>query len=140
MRTTLLVLIAAALSMSAGCKNDENTQNPFAVRPSFLTGEPTRTDYDGVNSGLVTGSAKDLVSLLAFAAPAGDPTPATLRTLQIQSSYFGLIDLSPGGGFGTYFGILDPRANKGTEYIAGGWAILAPIRTGPGSGHRVPGD
>lgn len=117
MRTTLVVLmVASALSTFWGCSNNDNG-NPFAVRPSFLTAEPTRTDYDGGSSGLVSGSAADLPSLLTFVAPAGDPSPATLRTLQIQSSYFGLIDLSPGGGFGTYFGILDPRANKGTEYI-----------------------
>ncbi len=113
------IALVALLSLLAGCRGGGgDNDNPFAARPSFLLAEPTRIDYDGVSAGLVTGSAKDLPSLIAFAAPAGDPTPATLRTLQIQSSYFGLIDLSPGGGFGTYFGKLDARANKGSEYIA----------------------
>ncbi|HET9157583.1 MAG TPA: 3-hydroxybutyrate oligomer hydrolase family protein, partial [Myxococcaceae bacterium] len=119
MRTRVLLALAlTATVLGTACSNDEsNNQNPWAVRPTFLTGEPTRTDYNGADAGLVTGNAADLISLLAYTPPLGDPTPATLRTLQIQSSYFGLFDLSAGGGFGTYFGILDPRANKGTEYI-----------------------
>src|SRR5215469_10829101 len=119
MRTRVLLPLAlSAAVLGAACSNDENNnQNPYAVRPTFLTGEPTRTDYNGADAGLVTGNAADLPSLIAYAPPFGDPTPQTLRTLQIQSSYFGLLDLSAGGGFGTYFGVLDPRANKGTEYI-----------------------
>ena len=99
----------------AGCGG---SSHDYASRPSFLTAEPVRTDYDGAAAGLVTGNATDLPALIAYAAPAGDPTPATLRTLQIQASYFGLLDLSPGGGFGTYFGTLDARANRGSEYVA----------------------
>ncbi len=117
--------VSAALAMVAGCNGHDDggatmppATNVYAVRPAFLLAEPTRIDYDGVSAGLVSGNANDLPSLLAYAAPAGDPTPATLRTLQIQNSYFGLDDLSAGGGFGTYFGKLDARANKGTEYIA----------------------
>src|SRR5262249_1836608 len=118
MRPGLLLPVAlTAAVLATACKNDEDNENPYAVRPSFLTGEPTRTDYNGADAGLVTGTPAHLPSLIVCIPRAADPTPATLRTLQIQSSYFGLLDLSPGGGFGTFFGTLDPRANKGSEYI-----------------------
>ena len=110
-------LVLTALVSACGGTSDEPV-NTYAARPAFITAEPTKTDYDGTGAGLVTGNARDLASLLAYAAPAGDPSPATLRTLQIQASYFGLDDLSAGGGFGVYFGILDPRSNKGSEYLA----------------------
>ena len=110
-------LVPMALLSACGGSSDEPV-NIYAARPAFITAEPNKADYDGTGTGLVTGNAHDLASLLAYAAPAGDPSPATLRTLQIQASYFGLDDLSAGGGFGVYFGILDPRANKGSEYLA----------------------
>ena len=119
-----VALIGAAFALG-GCGGSDD-DNHFADRPSYLVGTPTATSYDGVSAGLHTGQATSLFGLLGYAAPAGaDPTPAVLRTLQIQASYFGLLDLSAGGGFGTYFGTLDPRGNKGTEYVA---------LTGDGSG------
>jgi hydroxybutyrate-dimer hydrolase len=118
MRRILLTGLVAVALLAACGGSGYDAVNSFATRPTFLAAEPARTDYDGVTAGLVSGNAKDLPSLLTYAAPTGDPTPPTLRTLQIQASYFGLDDLSAGGGFGVYFGILDPRANKGSEYIA----------------------
>lgn len=118
MRKMLIAGLVPTAFLAACGGSDDNPANSFAVRPAFLTAEPVRTDYDGVTAGLVSGNAKDLPALLTYAAPAGDPAPATLRTLQIQASYFGLDDLSAGGGFGVYFGILDARANKGAEYVA----------------------
>ena len=116
-------LLGAALAL-AGCGGSDDS-NVYAERPSYLVGTPTATTYDGVSAGLHTGQATSLAGLLGYAAPAGDPTPAVLRTLQIQASYFGLLDLSAGGGFGTFFGNLDPRGNRGIEYVAA---------TGDGSG------
>ena len=117
MRDSLKVLVlAASMSVLAGCGSDGNR---YASRPSFLVAEPTRTDYDGVTAGLLTGAAPDLPSLLKYTAPSGaDPTPAVLRTLQISASYAGLLDVSAAGGFGTYFGKIDALANQGTEYLA----------------------
>ncbi len=117
MRDSLKALVlAASMSVLAGCGSDGNR---YASRPSFLVAEPTRTDYDGITAGLLTGAAPDLPSLLKYTAPSGaDPTPAVLRTLQISASYAGLLDLSAAGGFGTYFGKLDALANQGTEYLA----------------------
>jgi hydroxybutyrate-dimer hydrolase len=110
----LIALVLAA--PIAGCGGSDNR---YASRPAFLAAEPSRTDYDGVTAGLLTGAAADLPSLLKYAPPAGaDPTPAALRTLQISGSYLGLLDVSAGGGFGTYFGKLDTLANQGTEYLA----------------------
>jgi hydroxybutyrate-dimer hydrolase len=117
MRDTPLIalVLGASMSVLAGCGRD----NPYASRPAFLLAEPSRTDYDGVTAGLVTGAAPDLPSLLAYAAPSGaDPTPPVLRTLQIRGSYVGLLDVSTAGGFGTYFGKIAALANRGSEYLA----------------------
>ena len=125
-------LVGATFAL-AGCGGSDGS-NHFADRPNYVVGTPTSTTYDGVTAGLQTGQATSLAALLGYAAPAGaDPTPAVLRTLQIQASYFGLIDLSAGGGFGSFFGTLEPRGNKGTEVV---------VVTGDGSGkeyfHRPP--
>ena len=79
MRNSLKALVlAASMSVLAGCGSDGNR---YASRPSFLVAEPTRTDYDGITAGLLTGAAPDLPSLLKYTAPSGaDPTPAVLRT------------------------------------------------------------
>ncbi|MCR5868539.1 D-(-)-3-hydroxybutyrate oligomer hydrolase [Aquincola sp. J276] len=118
MRKTLLAGLVPVVLLPACGGSDDAPSNAYAQRPAFLAAEPRRIDFDGRTAGLVTGNAADLPALLAYAAPAGEPTAATLRTLQIHASYAGLDDLSAGGGFGVYFGVLDPRANQGSEYIA----------------------
>src|SRR4051812_29123660 len=71
-----------------------------------------------MTASLHTGSATTLLGMLVFTVPAGtEPTPEALRTLQIKGSYAGLLDLSPGGGFGGEFGTLRSEANKGVEYV-----------------------
>lgn len=110
------VAFAAPLVLLAACGGGD-TPNAYKSRPDFLAAEPTRTDYDGVSNGLLTGKAASLTALLGFKLPAA-PSAADLRTLAIQTSYTGLLDVSPEGGFGTYYGKLSPAANKGSEYVA----------------------
>ncbi|CAN5391373.1 D-(-)-3-hydroxybutyrate oligomer hydrolase [soil metagenome] len=121
MRAIRVATVATVLvSVMGGCGGgSSSTPNQYAQKPNFLTGEPTRVDYDGVTEGLLTGKTTSLAALTAFKISAGsNPTAADLRTLRIQQSYAGFLDLSPAGGFGTYYGILDSRANKGVEYSA----------------------
>ncbi len=108
--------LAACGFLLASCGGGSDG-NPYAARPTFLVGEPQRTDYDGVTNGLLTGKAGSLQALVTYALPAA-PTAADLRTAALQSSYTGLLDVTPAGGFGTYYGKLTAGANAGAEYIA----------------------
>lgn len=108
--------LAAALPVLTSCGGGE-AANPYAQRPEFLAAEPQRSDYDGVTAGLLTGQTGSLQELLAFTLPV-NPSPAQLRTLAIQTSYTGLLDVTAAGGFGSYFGTVTPAANKGSEYVA----------------------
>lgn len=108
------IALAAPLILLAACGGSE-APNAYRQRPDFLVGEPTRIDYDGVNNGLLTGKTTSLAALLAFNLPV-TPSAADWRTLAIQTSYTGLLDVSADGGFGTYYGKLTPAANKGSEY------------------------
>ncbi len=113
---------AAAASLCtlllAGCGgSNDSPATPYKLRPSFLLADPQRVDYDGTSQGLLTGTAGSLNALLSFKLPP-QPTVAELRTLAIQTSYTGLLDVSAAGGFGSYYGKILPAANKGSEYTA----------------------
>ncbi|MBT9492873.1 MAG: D-(-)-3-hydroxybutyrate oligomer hydrolase, partial [Paucibacter sp.] len=127
-RKSLLAATASlALLMLAACGSSDNEDSPppapidpaaaFKVKPDFLRVEPVRVDYDGASNGLLTGKAASLTDLLSFKLPAS-PTAADLRTLAIQTSYTGLLDVTPAGGFGSYYGRISAAANKGSEYVA----------------------
>lgn len=107
--------LAAALVLAACGGGD--SPNPYRAKPAFLAAEPVRTDYDGTTNGLLTGKTPSLAALIAYVPPAA-PTAADLRTLAIQSSYTGLLDVSAAGGFGTYYGTISSAGNKGSEYVA----------------------
>ena len=99
--------------------DDGPSAKSLARLPAFLRDEPVRITYDGRNGFLHTGLAPDVASLIAYAAPPGAaPSPAVLRTLQIKGSYAGLVDLTPAGGFGVYYGTISEKANLGDEYFA----------------------
>jgi hydroxybutyrate-dimer hydrolase len=105
------------LTLLTACNGGGDGGNPWRERPAFLAAEPVRTDYDGTTQGLLTGKAASLTDLVTWRAPA-TPGAADLRTLALQTSYTGLLDTTPAGGFGTYYGRLSPAANQGTEYVA----------------------
>jgi hydroxybutyrate-dimer hydrolase len=115
---SLLAFSGLGISYAGDQTGDGLGAKNFTSRPAFLAGEPLKKTYDGVTAGLHTGSATTLLGMLTFTVPAGtEPSPEALRTLQIKGSYAGLIDLSPGGGFGGEFGTLTANANKGVEYV-----------------------
>jgi hydroxybutyrate-dimer hydrolase len=115
------ILGGTSISNAADRDDDrDDSKKDYSSRPSLLRGEPVHKAYDGLTTGyLHTGDAAGMAALIGFTVPAGTaPSPSALRTLQIKGSYLGLADLSPGGGFGTYFGTIDLRANRGDEYTA----------------------
>lgn len=76
-------------------------------RPAFIQGAPVVTHYDGVTDDLLTaGLGKTgLGSAVApgFADPL-NPTTAELRRSAVYNNYRALVDPTPGGGFGTFYG------------------------------------
>ncbi|MDB5758510.1 MAG: D-(-)-3-hydroxybutyrate oligomer hydrolase [Burkholderia sp.] len=116
---TLLAFAGIGAAYAGDQTGDRLGSRDFSSRPAFLTGEWARVEYNGVTAGLHTGSAITLLGTITYTLPVGaEPTPETLRTLQIKGSYAGLIDLTPGGGFygGFGFGAISAAANKGVEY------------------------
>ncbi len=77
-----------------------------AVRPSFLVGAISSTNYDGVSDDLLTGGL-GLTGLLAQAPayrnPAA-PSRSQLRRNAIHASFRQHLDTSPEGGFGILYG------------------------------------
>jgi hydroxybutyrate-dimer hydrolase len=103
----LRAAIATALGVlpaSAGAANFGNV--PFAEMGNLSNTNVRCADYDGIKDDLLTaGLGKNG---LAGGAPAiadpANPTPAELRRLAIYSNYRALVDISPGGGYGTLYG------------------------------------
>ena len=105
------------LLAACGGSDSSNPADAFKARPAFLLAEPGRIDYDGTSNGLLTGRAGSLAALISYKLPA-NPAAADLRTLAIQTSYTGLLDVTAAGGFGSYYGKVTDAANRGSEYVA----------------------
>ena len=105
------------LLAACGGSDGSNPADAFKARPAFLLAEPSRIDYDGTSNGLLTGTAGSLAALISYKLPA-NPAAADLRTLAIQTSYTGLLDVTAAGGFGSYYGKVTAAANRGSEYVA----------------------
>lgn len=115
-----VLALAVPSLLLAACSGGDSVPTEVTtarVRPDFLMGEPTRTDYDGETNGLLTGKAASLSALMSYQLPA-TPSAADLRTAAIQTSYTGLLDVTPAGGFGTYYGKISAAGNRGSEYVA----------------------
>ena len=90
---------------------------PFTTRLAIVPGSVVTTTYDGVTNDLLTaglgaaGIASDL-------PPTISPTPTAedLRRLAVYTNYRALIDTTPGGGYGTFYG---PSAPISGAPIAG---------------------
>jgi len=101
----------------------------FNRKPGFVTGEVLKTDYDGITDDLLTaglGKTGLAGALPPFADPAA-PTAAELRRAAIYNSYRAIVDMTPGGGYGSLYGpnvdadgAVTPGEGKiaGTEYLA----------------------
>ena len=99
------------------------------------------THYDGVTNDLLTAGLSK--TGLARAPPPGfadplAPTAAELRRAAIYNNYRALIDLDPGGGYGTLYGpnvTVDGTATTGEGKIAGDEyiAFARPTATAAGT-------
>ncbi|HEX5305262.1 MAG TPA: 3-hydroxybutyrate oligomer hydrolase family protein, partial [Dyella sp.] len=101
-RTLCLPLLALAVS---ACTTPPSRQEPAMSRPDFLAGDVRVTDHrdhdDLLSAGLGLGG------LAGAPSPITDPphpTPAELRRRAIQTSWKGIADLGPLGGYGTVYG------------------------------------
>ncbi len=72
-------------------------------RPGFLAGEIRRRVCDGVSDDLLTAGL-GLSGLTGPPPPADPPTVDNLRRRAFYTNYRGLLDVTPGGGFGRFFG------------------------------------
>ncbi|HRP95132.1 MAG TPA: 3-hydroxybutyrate oligomer hydrolase family protein [Rhodocyclaceae bacterium] len=97
--------------------------------PPHVQDTISRIAYDGINDDLLTAGLGR--SGLAGAVPAvsAPPTPAELRRLAIYSNYRALVDMTPGGGYGSLYGpnvtadgvvTADEGLIAGVEYLAYG--------------------
>jgi len=91
-------------------------------KPDFITGKILKQIYDGKTDDLLTaGLGKD--GLADTVAPAfqdpENPTASELRRLAVYSNYRGIIDTSPGSGYGYLYGITEGDGKiPGKEYLA----------------------
>lgn len=97
--------------------------------PPQVQGDISRIAYDGITDDLLTGGLGR--SGLAGAAPtvSDPPTAAELRRLAIYNNYRALVDMTPGGGYGSLYGpnvtadgvvTADEGLIAGVEYLAYG--------------------
>lgn len=112
MQSTLLAL-AIALPL-AGCAGNPQRTEPVQEAAMMQTARSSehRVDDDLLTAGLGAAGLQSLQPP-AFADPE-HPTAAELRRRAIWSSWRGIADLSPGGGYGTVYGSL--QAVPGREY------------------------
>jgi hydroxybutyrate-dimer hydrolase len=119
-------LTAVMAGVLAGCGSGAGEQ--VNIKPVYL-GVITTGVYDGGNDDLLTAG----LGKTGLAAPAPqpvnplNPSAAELRRIAIYNNYRAILDISPGGGYGTLYGPnVDARGNvtasegkiAGTEYIA----------------------
>jgi hydroxybutyrate-dimer hydrolase len=100
------------------------TASSLCSTPAFLLGEIRHSVYDGISDDLLTGGLG--LSGLQKAPPgfalATAPTAAELRRRAIYENYKALVDTSPGGGFGVFYGPVtegDAKAAASDGKIAG---------------------
>jgi hydroxybutyrate-dimer hydrolase len=118
-------LTAVMAGVLAGCGSGVGEQ--VNLKPAYL-GIITTGVYDGGNDDLLTAG----LGKTGLAAPAPqpidplNPSAAELRRIAIYNNYRAILDISPGGGYGTLYGPnVDARGNittsegkvAGTEYI-----------------------
>lgn len=123
--TTGLALLTAA-ALLAGCGSGAG--EPKNTKPAYL-GPISVGVYDGGNDDLLTAG----LGKTGLAGPPPQPadplkpTAAELRRIAIYNNYRAILDISPGGGYGTLYGPnVDARGVAttgegkiaGTEYIA----------------------
>lgn len=122
-RSGLRITAWAMLGM-LGAGGAMATAFPFPP-PGFVAGPVAIKSYDGIGDDLLTAGLG--AAGLAGAAPAvsDPPTAAELRRLAIYNNYRALVDMTPGGGYGTLYG---PAVGVGGEGKIAGKEYLAFAR------------
>ena len=130
--STLCLLIGMApVAMAKDGRDDDDDGRkgrPDRIEEQIL-GKVLRADYDGLSNDLLTAGlgATGLTGAAPAAANPVAPTPEELRRLAIYNNYRALVDVSPGGGYGTLYGPLIGAGGQaaardgkiaGTEYLA----------------------
>ncbi len=137
MKRIMICTLIGATGFALSACNDSKNDNPPAVNqaPEFIQGDILHTQYDGVTDDLLTAGL-GATGLGNAAAPAFtdplNPTSAELRQLAIYNNYRALVDTSPGGGYGEFFG---PGVGNETEGLIPGHEYLAFMTV---SGSDVP--
>jgi hydroxybutyrate-dimer hydrolase len=133
LRAPLSIALAALVSGCAGLGA------PGDEPPDFIRGDIRHEYYDGKTNDLLTGGLGSAGLANAnpppFANPA-QPTAAELRTRAIHANYRALVDMTPGGGYGTLYG---PAVGIGGLGMIAGHEYLALADRGGrhGGGERV---
>lgn len=137
MKRIMICTLISVTSIALSACNDSKKDNPPAVSeaPGFIQGDILHTQYDGVTDDLLTAGlgASGLGSGTApvFSEPL-NPSSAELRQLAIYNNYRALVDTSPGGGYGEFFG---PSVGNDTEGLIPGHEYLAFMTV---TGSEVP--
>ncbi len=130
LRNVAIMIAGAALVCAAHAVDHDSGHSKLNRLPPFVVaGSLETTVYDGVSDDLLTAGLGK--TGLAGAAPAianpAAPTPAELRRLAIWSNYRALVDMTPNGGYGRFWGpnvdldgndTLGQGKVAGTEYLA----------------------
>lgn len=133
-RPLALAAALAAAGLAAGCLDDAPEE--LSVKPAYV-GTVLQASYDGVGDDLLTAGLG--ASGLASAVPptvSATPSAAELRRLAIYNNYRALVDMTPGGGYGRFYGpnvAADGNAGSGEGKVAG---IEAIAFSDDGSGQR----
>jgi hydroxybutyrate-dimer hydrolase len=109
--------LAAATAAAAIAAGGVASGSASAAAPSFIDGPVVVTSYDGASDDLLTAGLGAARLAVLPAPDVTDPRdPRQLRRLAIYNNYRALVDVSPGGGYGTLYG---PAVGGGPEKVAG---------------------
>ncbi len=125
LRHTALAALLSVLLLAGPAAARERDGAERNRLPAFVTGPVRGAVYDGAADDLLTAGLG--MSGLASPVPPGfadvaAPTAAELRRRAIYQNYRALVDMTPGGGFGTFYGPnLDAqgRPTRGEGKVAG---------------------
>jgi len=120
MRISIQPLILLVASMLAACAAVQPTKERSMTTPDFIRGDVRVTEHRGSDDLLSAGlGLTGLAGMpLPFANPL-DPSAAELRRRAIQTSWKGIADLGPLGGYGSVYGGVPDV--PGREYQAFAW-------------------
>lgn len=146
MSTKLIVAALAAtasLVIMGNALAKDDSKDKHGKAPRFIVGDILHRSYNGDTDDLLTAGLGHTGIGGAAPAVSTPPTAAELRRLAIYNNYRALIDPTPGGGYGTFYGPKVPLTGGGTLPSDGkiaGDEFLALARSGRGGDDDDDGD